>query len=268
MTRHYRLRPNRDLPPLDRPLALNLGYGAVLAFPGDNRTFSLSVTLSTRDPFRQALRRPDAWDRFIASVPHTARWAATGEPNGGIHVLSGIENRWQRLVDGSRPVVGGLVLLGDAAIQNNPTYGRGVSLAFVQAQRLAGTAGDAAADPVDYVAGFEAWTERNLSVWHRSQITADTAALAIMEAGLRGQPRPPQTDPFSRIMMGIEALAARDPVVARGLARMAHLLITPTQLLADADLMKRVTAFLGSSQVAEPVREGPTRRQFELIAAA
>jgi flavin-dependent dehydrogenase len=268
MTRHYRLRPGRELPALDRPLALNLGYGATLAFPGDNGTFSLSVTLATRDPFRQALRRADVWERFIASVPHTARWAATGVPHGGIHVLAGIENRWQRLVGGSGPVVGGLVLLGDVAIQNNPTYGRGVSLAYAKAQRLADSVGEAAGDPVGYVAGFDAWTERNLGVWHRSQTTADAAALALMEAGLRGQPPPPPEDPFSRIMTGIEALSARDPVVARGLARMAHLLITPTQLFADREVMRRVNAFLGSGHVEEPSCDGLPRREFELIAAA
>jgi flavin-dependent dehydrogenase len=269
LTRHYRLRPGRELPTLDRPLAVNLGYGAALAFPADNGTFSLSLTLSVRDPWRRSLLRPATWDRFVAAEPHTARWAERGEPWGRVEVIAGIEDRWQRLVTGAGdPVVAGLVLIGDAALQNNPTYGRGVSLAFAQAQQVARRLGSATDDPARWVVECDRWTGQHLGIWHRAQTTADAAALAVMEAGLRGEPAPVATDPFARLLAAIEALAATDPLVARALARMAHLLITPAQLLADREVVGRATRYLRHHQ-PEPARSGGlSRAQFEAIAAA
>ncbi|MBF5029989.1 FAD-dependent oxidoreductase [Micromonospora sp. ANENR4] len=269
LTRHYRLRPGAELPPLDRPLAMSLGYAATLAFPADNGTFSLSVTLSDQDELRHALRRPATWDRFIAAVPHTHRWARRGVPQGPVRTMSGIANRWQRMHDDDGPALAGLVLLGDAALQTNPTYGRGVSIAFLHAQQLARTL-DTAGDPgsAAFTDAFEAWTARNLGVWYRTQVTADTAGLRRMAAGLRGQPPPVSDDPFARFMAGMEVLAGRDEVVARALGRMAHLLITPAQLLGDRDVVRRVTGFLDGRTVTDDAVEGPARREFEAIVAA
>ena len=100
--------------------------------------------------------------------------------------MARIENRWRRLVDGDgRPIVGGLVLVGDSSLHTNPTFGRGASLAFAQAQHLAATAEQVHADPVGYVHAFEDWTASHLGVWYESQVAADGAALERMTAGLR-----------------------------------------------------------------------------------
>lgn len=275
MTRHYRLRPGQELPPLDRPLAHNLGYGAVLAFPADNGTFSLSLTLSVHDPLRRSLLRPDVWDRFVAEVPHTARWAAHGVPEGRVEVLSGIADSWQRLsVDGADPVVGGLLLVGDTCLQSNPTYGRGVSLAIAQGRQAARLAHLAADDPHAVTAAYETFSQDVLGPWHRAQTAADAAALDLMEAGLRAErPRPP--DPFQQLMGAVEAVAAHDPLVARALGRMAHLLITPRELIADGEVVRRAVAHLRSGRTGPPpapadqplADQGLGRARFEVIAA-
>ncbi|WP_018680546.1 FAD-dependent oxidoreductase [Actinokineospora enzanensis] len=265
LTRHYRLLPGQEIPALDRPLATSLGYAATLAFPADSRTFSLSVTLSTEDPMRHALRNPEVWDRFVDAVPHTARWAVRGVPEGPVHMMSRIENRRQRLAGPDGPAVVGLVLLGDAALQTNPTYGRGVSLAFAHAQQLAGGL-EFIDDPYRFAVEFDEWTERNLGVWYRTQIVADSAGLARMAAGLRGERPDPPTDPFARLMAGMEDLAARDEVVGRGLGRMAHLLITPTQLLGDREVVQRVVAHLGDRPLPAEQLDGPDRAEFEGLA--
>ncbi|MEE3922481.1 hypothetical protein V2I01_41690 [Micromonospora sp. BRA006-A] len=182
--------------------------------------------------------------------------------------MSGIANRWQRMHDDDGPALAGLVLLGDAALQTNPTYGRGVSIAFLHAQQLArtlDTTGDLARwrSPTRSRRGPSA-----TSACGTAQVTADTAGLRRMAAGLRGQPPPVSDDPFARFMAGMEVLAGRDEVVARALGRMAHLLITPAQLLGDRDVVRRVTGFLDGRTVTDDAVEGPARREFEAIVAA
>ncbi|SFP68271.1 Dehydrogenase (flavoprotein) [Amycolatopsis rubida] len=267
LSRHYRLSPGRELPPMDRPLALHLGYAAALVFPGDNDTFSLSLTFATEDRLRHALRDPRVWDRFVAAVPHTARWAERGVPRGGVDGMSGIDNRWQRMPAADGPAIGGLVSIGDAAIQTNPTYGRGAAMAMMHAQHLARSAGEAEGDPAGYVAGFGAWTERHLGVWFRAQLAADRTGVARIEAGLRGARHEDTRDPFARLMAGMEAMASEDEVVGRGLGRMAHLLITPAQLLSDREVVRRVTRRLGETAVPEPRAQGPSRAEFESLVA-
>ena len=58
--------------------------------------------------------------------------------------MARVDNRYRRLVDGSGPVAGGLLLLGDAAMHTNPTAGRGVSLAFAHVQHLVSAVAGAA----------------------------------------------------------------------------------------------------------------------------
>jgi flavin-dependent dehydrogenase len=161
-----------------------------------------------------------------------------------------------------------VVAIGDAAVQTNPTYGRGVSMAMTHAQHLARVAERATADPVGFVQEFDDWTARHLGVWFRAQVAADTVGVARIKAGLRGQRPAPSSDPFVRLMAGMEALAASDEVVGRGLGRMAHLLITPAELLADREVVRRVTAYLGAGDPAEQPVEGPTRAEFESIVAS
>ena len=85
-------------------------------------------------------------------------WLAAGEPISPIRVMARLENSYHRLADGDGPVAGGMVLLGDSCMHLNPTAGRGVSLAFAQAEHLALTIGGAT-NPLAYTAGFDSWTD-------------------------------------------------------------------------------------------------------------
>jgi len=267
-TRFYRLRDGRGFPETDIPIIVSLDYATVMAFPGDNGTFSLSSSVSVEDPLRLKLRDPDRFDRFLDAVPTTAPWIEAGEPISDVHPMARIENRWRQLVDGDgRVVVGAMVLVGDSSMHTNPTFGRGVSLAFAQAQHLADTAEQVHAAPIAYVEAFEEWTAANLGVWFESQVAADGAALERLTAGMRGEHLPPSDNPISRFIAAMFALSATDPEVSRALARIAHLLMTPRDLFADAPLVGRINAYVEANPTPDQTPEGPTRREFEDLMA-
>src|SRR5260370_27707364 len=79
---------------------------------------------------------------------------------------------------------------GTFALHTNPTAGRGVSLAFAQAEHLALTTG-AATDPVAYTADFDSWTDAHIGVWYGPQVQADAAAVRRIQAAVPAQPAPP-----------------------------------------------------------------------------
>ena len=88
-----------------------------------------------------------------------SRFFAAGplEPIGGVRPMAGLLNRTRRFLDDDgAPRVLGLHAVGDSHTCTNPLYGRGCSLALVQALRLADALaahGDDAAARADGVRG-------------------------------------------------------------------------------------------------------------------
>lgn len=264
-TRYFRIRPGCTAPTTRVPAATALDYATVLAFGADNGTFSLSTTFSTHDPLRSRLRDPECHTKFLNAVPVTAPWMAVGEPISEISTMSRIENRRRSLVDIDGPIIGGLVALGDAALHTNPTLGRGISLAFGHAQHLASVAGSATDDPVGFVQSFHNWTNENLGVWFDTQVAVDLANLSRLEAGLRGERLPPNTDPKSRFQVAASACAEHDPVVANALASVVHLLKKPKDAYGDLAVVNRVQEFLSTNPDLERKPDEPNRHEFEKL---
>ncbi|MFI6491071.1 NAD(P)/FAD-dependent oxidoreductase [Streptomyces sp. NPDC050564] len=268
LTRHYKLRPGHAFPSTTVPIVAELDYGTALVFPGDNDTFQLSTTLAVDDPLKHRLRDPDAYGRFLASVPRTAEWTDRGTPLDDPSPMGHIENRRRSLRDDlSRPVAAGLVLVGDAALQTNPTFGRGVSLALTHAQHLARTAEEAAADPAAYTAGFEEWTDSRLGVWFEIQLATDRARFAQLKAGLRGEHAPPADDLPNRFVRAMAVLREDDPEIRTAALRLYNMLMTPQGLMADRTVARRILAFLREHPLPEVRTPGPDRAAFEAVVA-
>ncbi len=268
LTRFYRVRPGFDRPVIPVPSGVPLDYANALSFSADNDTFSMSLALSVDDPHRQALRDPDRFDRFFASVERTAPYLAVGEPITDISMMARIENRRRRLVDDDGPVVGGIVALGDASLHTNPTLGRGISLALWQAQHLATSAALAEDDPVAFVARYDEWTQAQLGVWFDTQRAIDAAGLERLEAGLRGVRLPLSAEPSTRRAAAALALAQTDPVVGSAVTRMFHLLASPLETFNDPEVAQRIDAFLASDPDLERPPDSPTRAEFVALATS
>lgn len=265
VTRHYRLRPGTQFPALNVPIAGILDYLTAIAFPADSGLFSLAFLLSADDPYRQRLRVPDVFDRVQREIPMMAPWIDCGEPVDIPRPVGGLENRWRRLVDSRGPIVAGLVLLGDAAMHTNPTWGRGISVALWQGQYLAGRLDDAAHDACRFAADADSWTVAKLGVLYTSQVAADEARRCHITAALRGERLAPPTDIVNRIIAATAAMRDHDPLVRAASNNVYNLLSTPRELMLDRPVAARILTFLKAHPVIEQPPDHLDRDAFEKL---
>jgi len=266
LTRFYRLRTAAEYPSTVVPLRDDLGYMIALAFAADNATFSLTLACLVNDPLRRALADPRVFEEVLGAVPLTRPWLDVGDPISPVHPMARIENRWRRLVDSHGPLVGDFVLVGDSSMHTNPTFGRGVSLALAQAQHVADTL-DAHDDALQYVADYEWWTDQHLGEWFATQVQGDQATFERFQATIQGAPLPAPSPGWPQFFTGMRALAPTDEDVAQALARVWNLLSTPTEIMADTNLVQRVERHW-SSHAPIVQAEGPGRATFEEIVTA
>jgi 2-polyprenyl-6-methoxyphenol hydroxylase-like FAD-dependent oxidoreductase len=218
---------------------------SVLSLPADNGTWGVGFITSGRDRALRALRDPAAWDRALASFPLHAHWR-DGEPLGDVAVMAGIEDRHRELVVDDRPVVTGLVAVGDSWACTNPSLGRGTSIGFIHARMLRDVLREV--DPADdekLVRRFDERTRQSVEPLYRATLAFDRHRLAEIDADIEG--RPYETDdPGWAITVAMDEGAGADPDVARGFTTIASLQATPDEVLATPGLFEKVIAAGGS----------------------
>ncbi len=256
LTRWYRRQASDT--ELNPRLGGDLGFVKYLAIPGDGDTLSLTLAIGAKDPeLRRALLQPGQFDRACRLLPGPRDFfepegALTGL--GEVRPMGGFVNRIRSFIgpDG-KPTVLGFHAVGDAHTCTNPFYGRGCSLALVQAALLA----DAfAAHPDDATAralAYEAGSAREVEPWYHASVFSDAQ---------RMNPDPASdADQFNRrlgaLVLEVMFGAVPDPVVARGLMRLINMLVLPDQLFADTDFIARAFALLndpnGFASSAAPI---------------
>jgi 2-polyprenyl-6-methoxyphenol hydroxylase-like FAD-dependent oxidoreductase len=260
ISRYYRLRPGHCYPQLDSPIVAFIGWARSMAFLADNGTFALLATIVAGDPLRRRLTTEAGFHRFHSAVPVIRPWLAAGEPISPIRVMARLENSYRRLADGDGPVAGGMVLLGDSCMHTNPTAGRGVSVAFAQAEYLALTIGGAT-DPLDYTAGFDSWTDAHIGVWYGPQAQADAALARRIQAAVAGRPTPP-LEPAERLRSAAFLAARTDADIAVALRRMLHLVAGPDEVLGNPALVSQLRALVNTRPELTAVAAGPTREEL------
>lgn len=294
LSRFYRLRAGAEQPPTTGPIGGDLGYLKYAVFLGDNRTYSVTFAVRTGDDeLRSKLLDPETFDAAARTLPATEAWAdpAVGEAITPVNVMAGLLNRRIRFLDDAdRPRVLGLHAVGDAHTCTNPLYGRGCSLAMVQADLLAAAI---AAHPQDLVARsieYELACRREIEPWYKASVAQDRYARsqAADDATAAGtgpttEATPPDLDaPTVRSAERIDAdvesqpdfvadlmrdgllpAVRTDPVVFRAFIRAFNLLVAPDALMTDNDVITRVlTAYQDREQrPPEPVL-GPPRDQM------
>lgn len=191
LTRFYRLRPGRTLgggvvQATSRKAGVN--YMCVAA---DNGTFSVTLaTDSTDSELRRHLLdagRFEAVRRLLPGIDTVAE-PAQAVPITDVQVMGGLINRLRRFVDAQgSPLVTGFHAIGDAHTTTNPLYGRGCSLAMVQAALLADAFEAHPADPVARAEAYEQASAREVEPWYHFAIDGD--ALRSVDAVEPDDPR-------------------------------------------------------------------------------
>jgi 2-polyprenyl-6-methoxyphenol hydroxylase-like FAD-dependent oxidoreductase len=270
VSRWYRLPVAHDLG-LDPKLGGDLGFVKYLGVPGDGGTLSVTLAIPSDDAdLRTALSEPHRFDEACRILPGPDRFFAQGplEPMGGVRLMGGLLNRLRRFTDDDgEPTVLGFHAIGDAHTCTNPLYGRGCSLAFVQAVELADALDAHPDDLAARARAYEAASAREVEPWFEVSVQMDK-----MGADPSGSPIAGGAGGAGG--GGITALfvaAATDPVIGRGFARFWNLLVTPAELMADGEFVAAAAAVMADPDAYPlPPRVGPSRSELlaSLVALA
>jgi 2-polyprenyl-6-methoxyphenol hydroxylase-like FAD-dependent oxidoreductase len=262
LTRWY-VDPQHEIPE-EAKLGGDLGFVKYLGIPGDAGTLSVTLAVRTADgDLRTALSDPDRFDEACRVLPGPDLFFRDGplEPIGGVRPMTGLLNRLRRFRhEDGRPRVLGFHAVGDAHTTTNPLYGRGCSLAAVQATLLADAAVAHPGDAVGRAVAYEESCDREVEPWYHSAVQMDAmGADPSGKGGLGGG----ADNPAAKGLTAVFAAAATDPVIGRGIARFMNLLMTPQQLMADPVLMGRIAEVMADpSAYPVPPREGPSRSEL------
>src|SRR5262245_12954448 len=264
-TRWYRF-PEGPQALRDPKLGGDLGFLKFLGVPGDGETLSVTLAVATRDAeLRAALGAADRFDLACRVLPGPDGFFADGplEPLTGVKPMGGLLNRLRRFVaDDGRPLALGVHAIGDAHTCTNPLYGRGCTLAMVQAVLLADALADHPDDPAARAAAYEAGCAREVEPWYRSALELDRAGADPTGRGGAGLAGSEQ----GRAMAAVFAAAATDPVLGRALVRFWNLLVTPAEMMADSEVTARMAEVMAHPEDHPlPAPVGPIRE--ELLAA-
>ena len=206
-----------------------------------------------------------------------APWLAAGvsEPITDVHVMAKLRNRIRRFLAVGRPIALGIVAVGDAHTCTNPLYGRGCSLAMVQAELLADAVAEHATVDESFHLGFEAATAEAIEPWYQASVSQDRmhrAEAARQKAELEGGPPTsddddPEAQPrlFMRSVLreGLFPALRTDPAVFRAFLRGFNLLASPEALLQDSEVMASVLKAWQSRDEREPEPPlGPNRDEL------
>lgn len=240
-TQWFRLRPGRELPPLDGLPATFLGSVQVLRGAADAGWFSITVVAPASERKFRVLSDQQTLLRVLRSQPVTATWADpdVAEPVGDIlPMFTPLDGRRRFVVDGE-PCLTGITGVGDAIGATNPAKGRGATFAAMQAQGLRDTL-RTIGEPDEVTVAHDAWLQEHFESWWRGTVEPDRADLERMRAVARGDRNPP-TDPGSLFRHA----AGHDPVLWRQFLRIAGVFAQPQEVIADPEVGRRLEETLG-----------------------
>ena len=257
LTRWYRLPDGFDVLSLDPKLGGDLGFVKFLGVPGDGGTLSITLAIRPDDrELRAALSDDAGFERACRLLPGPSQFFTGPElrPVGGVRPMGGLLNRLRTFLDADgEPVVTGFHALGDAHTCTNPLYGRGCSLAMVEAVLLADAFAAHPGDAVGRAKAYEEACRADVTPWYEASVEMDR-----MGADPAGGIADPES-PMARVF----AAAQTDPVLGRGFARLWNLIATPAELAADPQYLERVAHVMSNpDEFPVPPREGPTRAEL------
>lgn len=265
LTRWYR-RPGAE-PIVDPKLGGDLGFVKYLGVPGDGDTLSVTLAVRTSDrALRAALSDPDRFDEACRLLPGPDQFFAGGpmEPIGGVRPMTALINRLRRFTDDDgQPTVLGVHALGDAHTTTNPLYGRGCTLAAVQAVLLTDAFAAHPGDPAGRATAYEAANRREVEPWFEASVQMDRMGADPSGRGSLGAAADGPRSDAARAMAAIFVAAGTDPVIGRAIARLMNLLTTPAEMMSDPEVLAAVAHVMADLDAYPvPPSLGPSRTEL------
>jgi flavin-dependent dehydrogenase len=182
--------------------------------------------------------------------------------------MTGLLNRLRRFTDDAgTPTVLGFHALGDCHTTTNPLYGRGCSLAAVQATLLLDATAAHPGDSAARAAEYEAACRREVEPWFEASVQMDRMGADPSGRSLASNAG---DSPAAKAMGALFAAAATDPVLGRAMARLMNLLTLPADLMADPAVQARAAEVMADPDAYPTVATvGPSRSDLlESLAAS
>jgi len=280
-SRFYRLLEGVKRPSEDGIIGADLGYLKYGIFPGDARTFSITLAAAPDDDGMRAILKTASFERVTQALPLLRQWVdpAVSEPITETNGMASLRNTRRHFVEDGEPLALGVIAIGDALIHANPLTGRGCSLAWISAYTLADALRQYPDDPRALVLELESVIESDLAPWLQMQLRQDEAAIKINKALRRGE------DPFrveradgtrdqnaymqDVFRQGLRPAMQANLAMMRSFMRVAHMLDRPHELLGDPKVIQQVLAAYEKRDESDLALRGPDRQEMlDILSAA
>ena len=271
-SRFYRLADGHEFPLPTAAIGRRAGL-SFLGYEADNRTFSITLVAGSGDAeMRSHLLDDDRYDATCRLMPELTPLTAAGvaEAITPVHTMVGMVNRLRRFTDAAGDaLVSGFHAVGDAHTATNPLYGRGSTLALVQAALLA----DAIAQHGPGTAAsraYEAASRAEIEPWYHASIAADAAVLrAEALAPCASHDSDDELGRLLRMDVWIDAVF-HDMSLAPKVALLLNLLAPATEILADPTVVAafRAAADRRDRDIADRLTRPGRVSRTDVLAAA
>ncbi|MDW5598540.1 NAD(P)-binding protein [Conexibacter stalactiti] len=268
-SRYYRAAPGVRPDYLGMPRG-DLGHLFYWTFVGDHGTYGAAIGAPPWEPGYLPLRDNAAWEALTAAIPPLAAWmeAAGGEPLHDVQVMANNRNLRRRYVVDGRPLVTGLVAIGDALAATNPMRAWGAAMALTHACAVADVVGgagggerrgarDAAATALAYDAAVAEETDLVYEV--------SAAADRIRTHRWKGLPIPASdaraAEEEELLQHGLLPAIGSEPELLRALLRSMGLVDRPDALFADPAVLARAREERARRDPAASAPAGPGREE-------
>jgi 2-polyprenyl-6-methoxyphenol hydroxylase-like FAD-dependent oxidoreductase len=217
------------------------GFGAGLGvgvIGSDAGTFSITAVVDKADKeLRDHLSDSARFDATVRLMPELADVTEVeATPIHPVHCMTGLINRTRSYTtDDGTPRVAGLIAVGDAHTCTNPAYGRGQSLALLQATLLADALA-ATDDLLETGRRYEAESLERVVPWYHFSVMTDQLRGAATSRG--SAVGAGGGNAFAALFSG----AVGDPELIRTVLRVLNLLDPPTAILAMLPQLREVAA--------------------------
>jgi flavin-dependent dehydrogenase len=273
-TRFYRLREGQERPNQDGIIGGDLGYLKFGIFPGDARTFSITLAAAPDDEPLRAVLRTSGFDKVTENLPMVTEWIDpnVSEPISETHGMANLNNVHRLLVQDGKPLALGIVAVGDSLVHANPLTGRGCSLAWISAYALADAVKKHPDDLRGIALDLAAAVERDCAPWLAAQMRSDVDAIETNQLQRDGKDpykvelEDGSTDPkaYARnfVREGLLPATRENLGLLRAFARMAHMLEMPDELMKRPEVMQLALASYERRDERPPRVLGPSRDEM------
>jgi 2-polyprenyl-6-methoxyphenol hydroxylase-like FAD-dependent oxidoreductase len=259
VSRQYRLREAAHPAAVNSPVGLSLGFDGYFAvvFLHDDRTFSVTITHGGTDSRLHGLRNTTVYEAALHSIPRLADWIEPDRARPLTPVLPGgrLYNSYRsQLGEDGRPLVPGLIAVGDSVCTTTPLAGRGVSLAFLQVRALLRCLATHAGDDLSAATEFDHWCRAHVRPWFVDHMRCDDDRLRRWAGGDIDLTRPLPSDL-------VVAAAGADTTLRAAVEPYDRMLALPASL----DVVQERAAAVYACGWRPPVAAGPSREELAAL---